>query len=48
MGVLFAEIFHYVKDHTVDAGATNNTPATVELDKPAPAESGAQKKECGC
>merc|ERR1711966_132104 len=35
---ILTEIFHYVKDHTVDAEATNNTRATiVEIDKPAPA-----------
>merc|ERR1712086_471485 len=45
---ILTEIFHYVKDHTVDAGAPSAPAATVTLDEPAPGEAAAQKKECGC
>merc|ERR1712196_420918 len=46
---ILTEIFHYVKDHTADAGAPAQPTATVSLDSNTtqPGGSGG-KKECGC
>merc|ERR1712205_203605 len=44
---ILTEIFHYVKDHTIDSGAAPPQQPTVQLDDP-PVTTGAQKKDCAC